>query len=81
MKGKVLPAAPPAPEEGPVLSKAVVRAAGLLGLTQRQLAEILGVSEPTASRLAAVGLLLLLNWNSLGGGVPLYLTGDATCDV
>jgi transcriptional regulator with XRE-family HTH domain len=36
-----------------VLSKAVVRAAALLGLTQRQLAEILGVSEPTASRLAA----------------------------
>ena len=53
MKGKALPAARPAPEEGPVLSKAVVRAAALLGLTQRQLAEILGVSEPTASRLVA----------------------------
>ena len=58
MKGKVLPAATPAPEEGPVLSKAVVRAAGLLGLTQRQLAEILGVSEPTASRLAAGAYVL-----------------------
>jgi len=53
MKGKRLPAPRPAPEERHVLSKAVVRAAGLLGLTQRQLAEVLGVSEPTASRLAA----------------------------
>ncbi len=43
----------PAAEEGRVLSKAVIRAAGFLGLTQRQLAAILGVSEPTASRLAA----------------------------
>ncbi|MGE0356588.1 MAG: antitoxin Xre/MbcA/ParS toxin-binding domain-containing protein [Burkholderiales bacterium] len=42
-----------APDEGRVLSKAVVRAAGFLGLTQRQVAAILGVSEPTASRLTA----------------------------
>lgn len=41
------------PNESLVLSKAVVRAAGFLGLTQRQMAAILGVSEPTASRLAA----------------------------
>lgn len=43
----------PAPDEARVLSKAVVRAAGFLGLSQRQLAAILGVSEPTTSRLAA----------------------------
>ena len=42
-----------APDEGQVLSKAVVRSAGFLGLTQRQMAAILGVSEPTASRLTA----------------------------
>jgi transcriptional regulator with XRE-family HTH domain len=33
------------------LTKAVTRAAGLLGLTQRQVAEALGLSGPTASRL------------------------------
>jgi uncharacterized protein (DUF2384 family) len=46
-------AAKVAPDESRVLSKAVVRAAGFLGLTQRQMAQVLGVSEPTASRLAA----------------------------
>jgi uncharacterized protein (DUF2384 family) len=45
------PAAAPQPEA--VLSKAVVRAAATLGLTQRELAAILGVSEATASRLCA----------------------------
>jgi hypothetical protein len=34
-----------------VLSKAVVRAADHLGLTNRLLAEVLGLSEPTVSRL------------------------------
>lgn len=41
----------PAPEL--VLSKAVVRAAALLGLSQRELAGILGMSDATASRLCA----------------------------
>jgi transcriptional regulator with XRE-family HTH domain len=41
----------PVPDESSVLTKAVTRAAGLLGLTQRQLAETLGLSNPTASRL------------------------------
>jgi len=41
----------PTPEESSVLTKAVTRAAGLLGLTQRQVAEALGLSGPTASRL------------------------------
>jgi DNA-binding CsgD family transcriptional regulator len=34
-----------------VLSKAVIRAADHLGLTNRLLAEVLGLSEPTVSRL------------------------------
>ena len=40
----------PAAEEV-VLSKAVVRAARLLGVTQREVADVLGVSVATASRL------------------------------
>ena len=43
----------PSPEPDVVLTKAVVRAATLLGLSQRELAGILGVSEATASRLFA----------------------------
>jgi uncharacterized protein (DUF2384 family) len=42
-----------APTPDLVLSKAVVRAAALLCLSQRELAGILGVSEATASRLCA----------------------------
>ena len=42
-----------APEESSVLTKAVTRTAGLLGLSQRQVAETLGLSSPTASRLFA----------------------------
>jgi transcriptional regulator with XRE-family HTH domain len=38
------------PEAGAVLTKAVVRAADRLGLSGRQLAEIVGVSEATVSR-------------------------------
>ncbi len=40
-------------EAGPTLSKAVIRAAGLLGFNQAAVAEILGVSTATASRLHA----------------------------
>ena len=48
------PSAPvPAPEPDAVLTKAVVRAATLLGLSQRELAGILGMSDATASRLFA----------------------------
>jgi transcriptional regulator with XRE-family HTH domain len=39
------------PEATVVLTKAVTRAAAYLALTQRQLAEALGLSGPTASRL------------------------------
>ncbi len=43
----------PAASADAVLSKAVVRAARLLGLTQREVAGVLGVSVATASRLFA----------------------------
>lgn len=42
-----------APDEAAVLSKAVTRAALLLGLSQKQLAGALGMSGPSASRLFA----------------------------
>lgn len=45
------PEASRALEESSVLTKAVTRAAALLGLTQRQVAEVLGLSGPTTSRL------------------------------
>ena len=45
------PVAPPDPAK--VLSKAVVRAADLLGLTRSTLAKVLGVSPPTITRLCA----------------------------
>lgn len=41
---------------------------------------LLAWNVPTWACLAGFTLLLLLNWNSLGGGVPLYLTGDATVE-
>jgi transcriptional regulator with XRE-family HTH domain len=40
----------PAPDRGPVLTKAALRAAERLGISGRQLAEIIGVSEATISR-------------------------------
>ncbi len=53
------PASPPAPvADTAVLSKAVVRAARLLALTQRDVAAALGISEATASRLFAGKYLL-----------------------
>jgi transcriptional regulator with XRE-family HTH domain len=42
-----------APAAAPTLAKAVIRAAGILGLSQTALAEVLGISKATASRLAA----------------------------
>ena len=41
------------PEAGPTVTKAMVRAAGLLGINQTEVAGILGVSRATASRLFA----------------------------
>jgi len=48
-----LPSSTPAPQVEAVLSRAVVRAATLLGLNQQELAAILGVSKATASRMVA----------------------------
>ena len=46
-------AAPAADVQGRVLAKALVRAASLLGLSQAELAPMLGVSRATVSRIAA----------------------------
>jgi uncharacterized protein (DUF2384 family) len=48
-----LAGAAPVADEAGVLSRAVVRAARLLGLAQRDVAAVLGVSPATASRLFA----------------------------
>jgi hypothetical protein len=40
-----------APDPGPVLARAALAAAGRLGLRNRQLAEIIGTSEASVSRL------------------------------
>lgn len=45
------PNSAPAPDPGAVLTKALLRAAERLGLSGRQLAGIVGVSEATVSRL------------------------------
>ena len=42
-----------APDPAAVLTKAVLRAASLLGLRQRELAEVIGSSEASVSRLQA----------------------------
>lgn len=41
------------PDPGIVVTKAASRAASLLGLSQKELARVLGVSEATASRIAS----------------------------
>ena len=43
----------PEADPGSTLTKAVVRAAGILGISQATLADVLGVSPATASRLMA----------------------------
>jgi transcriptional regulator with XRE-family HTH domain len=48
----------PALKPSPTLTKAVVRAAALLGLTQSALAEVLGMSPATASRLVGGSYML-----------------------
>lgn len=53
MKRLAVPTAAPSPDRTAVVSKAVARAAGLLGLTNAVLARTIGVSEATASRLRA----------------------------
>ena len=45
------PAGAPAPAEGPVLTKAALRAAARLGVTNKSLARVVGVSEASVSRM------------------------------
>ena len=52
MKTKPAPQRRSGQQEGWVLSRATVRAARFLGLAQGELAEVIGVSAPTLSRLA-----------------------------
>lgn len=47
-----------APDPGAVLARAAFRAAGFLGVSQASLADIIGVSSATASRLASGGRAL-----------------------
>ena len=46
-----LPKTKPRPAEGPVLTKAAIRAAEVLGVTAKLLAAVIGVSEATVSRM------------------------------
>jgi transcriptional regulator with XRE-family HTH domain len=43
----------PSPNSGAVLTRATVRAGGLLGITQADLSDIIGVSPATMSRIAS----------------------------
>lgn len=47
----LFPGASPRPEAGAVVTKAALRAAEGLGVTARALAEVIGVSEATVSRM------------------------------
>jgi hypothetical protein len=46
-----LPVTDPRPAEGPVLTKAAIRAADALDVTAKMLAAVIGVSEATVSRM------------------------------
>jgi len=48
----------PVPAEGPVVTKAALRAAALLGMSNKALARTIGVSEATVSRMSAGAYLL-----------------------
>jgi transcriptional regulator with XRE-family HTH domain len=52
MKAPEAPRTHPAPDPGITLSRAAVRAARLLDVAQADLAEVIGVSEATLSRIA-----------------------------
>lgn len=47
------PAVRPAPSEGAVVTKATLRAADLLGISNKTLARIVGLSEASVSRMGA----------------------------
>jgi len=65
-----LPAAQVAPDANAVVTKATRRAATALGLSQKELARVLGVSEATVSRL---GTSKLLDAKSKEGELALLL--------
>jgi transcriptional regulator with XRE-family HTH domain len=70
----------PAAAKGRTLSKATIRAAESLGLTQSELAPILGVSTSTVSRLASGALVLAQEqktWELAALFVRLYRSLDA----
>lgn len=72
--------APSAASRGRTLSKATIRAAESLGLTQAELAPILGVSTSTVSRLASGALVLSeeqKTWELAALFVRLYRSLDA----
>jgi uncharacterized protein (DUF2384 family) len=46
-------AAAPSPAQGPVLTKAALRAAGRLGVSNKSLARIVGLSEASVSRMGS----------------------------
>ena len=48
----------PSPDRAPVLTKATLRAANQLGLTNKLLARVIGVSEATVSRMQSGDYLL-----------------------
>jgi hypothetical protein len=48
----------PAAEPGPTITKAILRAAGRLGLSNKIVASILGLSEATVSRMGSGGYAL-----------------------
>jgi len=48
----------PAPSEGPVVTKAALRAADLLGIPNKALARIVGLSEASVSRMGTGGYTL-----------------------
>jgi len=69
-----------APSPGRTLSKATIKAAQLLGLTQAELAPILGLSPSTVSRLAAGEHVLAeaqKSWELAALFVRLYRSLDA----
>ena len=51
-------AAQPVPAEGPVVTKAVLRAADLLGISNKALGRIVGLSEASVSRMGSGGYTL-----------------------
>src|ERR1043166_7959031 len=70
----------PAPDRRKVLTKAVVRAARALELSQSRVAATLGVSDPTVSRMFAERYLLdpgRKAWERGSLSVPMFRSSDA----